>query len=467
MKQYLFFIIVAVFIYTGLSPVCSAQTEQLEHTDSAIIGDVVKDAFSLLIFTSDLTAVNQAFLIIDTHWKPEFIPQFLDIMSIPRSDYTLEKTIELLTDKTGQEFGRNINEWYFWLWNQDEKLLADYADFKADLYGQIDPKFAKYFRNRQSSSHIRLDEVRWGGVLQDGIPPLREPEMIPASRATYLEDSNIIFGIEINGDARAYPKRVLAWHEMFTDTIGGVDIAGVYCTLCGTIIPYITNVRGVDYTLGTSGFLYRSNKLMYDQATQSLWSTVRGEPVIGPLVDKGIVLEHLSMVTTTWGEWQRRHPDTTVLSLNTGHRRNYAEGAAYHAYFSTDELMFNTPFKDNRLKNKQEVVALRFPASPDEQLALDTDFLNRNPLYKDRIGEQDIVVLTDTTGANRVYDPSGFNFVSYDQNSIIVDSNGNEWMVTEEKLVSAEQSTSPPRLPHRRAFWFGWHAVFPETRLVY
>ena len=107
--------------------------------------------------------------------------------------------------------------------------------------------------------------------------------MISVSDAGYLEDGNIVFGIEINGDARAYPKRILAWHKMFTDTIGGVDIAGLYCTLCGTVIPYKTNHKGTNYTLGTSGFLYRSNKLMYEKATQSLWSTNRGTPVLGSL----------------------------------------------------------------------------------------------------------------------------------------------------------------------------------------
>jgi hypothetical protein len=206
---------------------------------------------------------------------------------------------------------------------------------------------------------------------------------------------------------------------------------------------------------------------MYDQATQSLWSTVRGAPVIGPLVDQGIALEHLSMVTTTWAEWLRRHPDTTVLSLNTGHRRDYGEGMAYQSYFAGDQLMFNTPFEDNRLKNKQEVLALIFPALPEEQLAIDTQFLNKTPLYKDRIGQQKIVVLTDTTGANRVYDPQDVNFVSYDQDSTVVDSQGNEWLVKEENLVSADQQTSLPRLPQRRAFWFGWQAAFPDTRLVY
>ena len=466
MKWKLIFFTIAMILCFGDGHVYSTQAEQPERK-TTINRDVVNDAFSLLIYTSDHGAVDRSFLIIDAHWKPEFIPQLLDIMSVSQSGHTLQKTIELLTNKTGQDFGRKLNDWYFWLWNQPEKLLPDYGDFKADLYEQIDPRFGKYFRKRQSSAGIRIDEVRWGGVLQDGIPPLRDPEMIPASQADYLEDDNVIFGIEINGDARAYPRRILAWHEMFTDTIGGVDIAGVYCTLCGTVIPYKTSSRGVNYKLGTSGFLYRSNKLMYDQATQSLWSTVRGEPVIGPLVDQGIVLEHLSVVTTTWAEWRRRHPETTVLSLNTGHRRDYGEGVAYHNYFSHDQLMFNTPFKDNRLKNKQEVLALKFPALTGEQLAIDTKFLNKNPLYKDRIGQQRILVLTDTTGANRVYDPRGFDFISYDLDRTIVDSQGNEWILSEEKLVSPNHEISLPRLPHRRAFWFGWHAAFPDTRLVH
>ncbi|MGI9538277.1 MAG: DUF3179 domain-containing protein [Desulfocapsaceae bacterium] len=465
-KWKLIFVTVVMVFCFGDVHVYSSQTEQSER-ETTIIRDVVNDAFSLLINTSDQGAVDRSFLILEAYWKAEFIPQLLEIMSVPLSEYTWRKTIELLTSKTGQEFGTNLNGWYFWLWNEPEKSLSQYGNFKADLYEQIDPKFAKYFRERQSSAHVRFDEIRWGGVVQDGIPPLRDPEMIPASQATYLKEGDIVFGIEIDDDARAYPKRILAWHEMFTDTIGGVDIAGVYCTLCGTIIPYLTSSGGVDYKLGTSGFLYRSNKLMYDQATQSLWSTVRGEPVIGPLVGKGIALEHLSMVTTTWGEWRRRHPDTTVLSLNTGHRRDYGEGVAYQNYFANDQLMFNTPFKDNRLANKQEVLALIFPALPDEQLAIDTEFLNKTPLYKDQVGQQKIVVLTDTTGANRVYDPQDYNFVSYDSDSTAVDSQGNEWLVSEEKLLSPNHEAALPRLPHRRAFWFGWHAAFPDTRLVY
>ena len=373
--------------------------------------------------------------------------------------------IELLEEKTKQKFGSDIHAWYSWMWNNDQNISPGYANFKAKLYKNIDGKFEKYFKDRQQQAEIRFDEIRWGGVAQDGIPPLRNPKMILAKDADYLDPDNIVFGVEINGDARAYPKRILAWHEMFVDEVGGVDIAGVYCTLCGTVIPYKTKVGDKNYKLGTSGFLYRSNKLMYDKDTQSLWNTIKGEPVVGPLVGKGIKLEFLRVVTTTWGEWLRRHPDTKVLSLKTGHRRDYGEGVAYNDYFSTDTLMFHTPFNDTRLKNKQEVLALRFQASPKKQLAIDTQFLNENPIFTEKVGRQGVLVLTDQTGANRVYDPEDVTFKSYDQDRTLTDSEGNTWELDEEQLTSSSGRVLAS-LPYHRAFWFGWYATFPETRLI-
>ncbi len=441
-------------------------TANIAASQSVDVQQQVANALAILSDSFDLDEIDGAIETLDLHWQASHIAPLLDTISVPRSFLAAERVISLLSKKTQKRFGRSTNDWFFWLWNQPETISPDYANFKASLYRQIDPKFKTYFHNRQSQARIRLDEIRWGGVLQDGIPPLRNPKMLAAKKAKYLEDDNIVFGIELNGDARAYPKRILAWHEMFVDTVGGVEIAGVYCTLCGTVIPYKTTVNGVNHQLGTSGFLYRSNKLMYDQATQSLWSTTKGEPVVGPLVDKGIVLEHIGVVTTTWGEWKRRHPDTSVLSLKTGHRRDYGEGVAYQDYFSSDELMFNTPFVDERLDNKQEVLALRFPASPKEQLAIDTQFLNKTPLYTDRIGQQKLIVLTDTSGANRVYDPKDITFVSYDRDSTLVDSDGQQWQLHEDKLVAKKDGKQLTRLPYRRAFWFGWHAVFPDTRLI-
>ncbi len=454
-----------------LFSVCIALFSLNLHAQSAA-GEGKKDdakvstAFNTLLTTKDSVEINHALLDIDQYWDDAYLPQMLDLMSVPPSFVLYQQIHDLLKRKTGEDFIGDTHKWYSWLWNQAENRSASYPDFKAELYKRIDPVFQEYFSGRGDLARIRIDEVRWGGVLQDGIPPLRNPKMINAKKATYLDDDNIVFGIEVNGDARAYPKRILAWHEMFTDTIGGVDIAGVYCTLCGTVIPFKTSVDGKKYMLGTSGFLYRSNKLMYDQATQSLWSTVKGEPVIGPLVDKGIKLEHLGMVTTTWGEWKRRHPDTTVLSLETGHRRDYGEGVAYSDYFSDHRLMFNTPFNDDRLENKQEVVALVFPASPKEQLAIDTKYLNKNFIYKGNIGQQKFIVLTDTSGANRVYDPQGINFVSYDQDRTLLDVEGNEWILGEENLVSSQDKQRLKSLPYRRAFWFGWHAAYPQTRLI-
>ena len=455
-KKFVFISFCCLFLFNASITISNAQSDS--NVDYG-------DHFFNLVIPQTQQDLAVSFDFLEENWHVGFLPFALEIYPYTRDANTRNKLGELINKTTKGKPSDSLHEWYFWLWNQPIEPAAGYANFKADLLQSVDLKFAKYFRDRGDTARIRLDEIRWGGVRQDGIPPLRDPEMISVKDADYLEDDNIVFGIEINGDARAYPKRILAWHEMFVDTIGGVPIAGVYCTLCGTVIPYVTTHDGVNYDLGTSGFLYRSNKLMYDKATQSLWSTTKGQPVLGPLVDKDIQLEHRSVVTTTWGEWRKRHPDTTVLSLNTGHQRDYGEGVAYANYFGTDDLMFNTPFNDDRLDNKQEVLALRFPAAPNQQLAIDTDFLNDNPIYKGKIGQQEFVVLTDKTGANRVYDPQDIEFQNYDRDQTVKEKSGKKWTVQEEWLESSSGERLA-RLPYHRAFWFGWHAAFPETKLI-
>ena len=174
-----------------------------------------------------------------------------------------------LQKKTGRYVGNDFNKWHQWLWNRQIDNIDGSAAFKAKLYAHLDERFSRYFQGREQSK-IRLNEIRWGGVIQDGIPPLRNPKMLTAAAAEYLTDEDIVFGISVEGDVRAYPKRILAWHELFTDQVGGIDVAGGYSTLCSTVILYKTRVDSQLHELGTSGFLYRSNKLMYDRATQSL-----------------------------------------------------------------------------------------------------------------------------------------------------------------------------------------------------
>lgn len=444
----------------------SAQEASLSAAGSRTVqAELELTAFFVFFVSRSPERLVEVLATLDENWSDGYYAPLIEITAFTRSLPARHAIFEFLGQRTGETFGEDFHAWFQWLWNQPEKVTADYDMFKALIYRNIDPHFEQYFDGRLESAQIRLDEIRWGGVLQDGIPPLRDPQMIAADEATYLADDNVVFGLEINGDARAYPQRILAWHEMFVDTIGGVEIAGVYCTLCGTVIPYRTTVDGTNHVMGTSGFLYRSNKLMYDQATQSLWSTMRGEPVVGPLVGQGIVMESEPIVTTTWGEWRRRHPDTQVLSLDTGHRRDYGEGVAYQQYFATDELMFNTPFNADELDNKQEILGLRLPGAPDDQVAIDTAFLANNPIYAEQVGFQDVVVFTDASGANRVYDPQGVNFASYDGDLAIVDIEGVAWALAEDGLT-AEDGRMLPRLAAHRAFWFGWYAAFPETRLV-
>ncbi len=397
-------------------------------------------------------------------WQPGYAVMVLEILSFSRDPSMSRLLVSTLEENTGQRFGHDMQRWYEWIWSQPAQDHPRYAEFKSHLYRVIDPQFGDYFALDRPAD-IRLDEVRWGGVRQDGIPPLRSPEMISASEATYLDNDNIVFGLEVNGDARAYPKRILAWHELFTDEIGGVPVAGVYCTLCGTVILYETELDGVQHELGTSGFLYRSNKLMYDQATQSLWNTIWGRPAIGPLTKEAIQLKRRSVVTTTWGEWRRRHPTTQVLSLDTGHRRDYSEGAAYREYFATDDLMFNVPKLDRRLKNKDEVLTLVLEKEGVEPLAISAEFLAKTNVYHDRIGVTAFVVLTDRSGANRVYRTDGLRFASWDMDRQVKDQEGGTWTLSETRLVASD-GRQLERLPAQRAFWFGWYAAFPNTRLV-
>lgn len=399
---------------------------------------------------------------IQQKWHESYIPILLEAGNMAPNRIQRMEILRVLMDQTGRDFKNGVDDWYQWIWRRKENKHPDYGEFKGKLFSRIDPTFIHYFKDRPTT--IRLDEVRWGGVKRDGIPPLRNPKMIPAAEADYLEDGNVIFAVSVNGDTRAYPKRILGWHEMFVDVVGGESVCGVYCTLCGTVILYKTTHKGFNFQLGTSGFLFRSNKLMYDRGTLSLWNTLWGRPVVGPLVGKDIELERLSVVTTTWGEWRKRHPETTVLSLDTGYKRDYTEGTTYKDYFATDKLMFGVPKRDRRLKNKAEVLALTFPKHADKPLAISAKFLTKHPVYQDKMGDLSIVVLTDPSGANRVYERGELGFISVDGVKAI-DEKGGIWEVGEHGLTS-QSGTVLRRLPAHRSFWFAWHSAFENTRLV-
>ncbi len=432
----------------------------LAGTMDARAGSVTLEQFMEVL---DPDARQEAIHRLEDNWSDGLVSPLIEISSLTGDRDLSRQIFDLLGTKTGQKRGSDRDAWHRWVWSAAPDLPAWYADFKAALYSPIDPRFAEYF-DRQPKATIRLDEIQWGGVQRDGIPPLDHPKTLAAREAAYLAETDVVFGVSVHGDARAYPKRILAWHEMVRDRIDGEEFNGVYCTLCGSMILYRATIGGKHHELGTSGFLYRSNKLMYDRATKSLWSTIEGEPVVGLLVGRGLKLEPLSVVTTTWGEWRRRHPETKVLSLDTGHRRDYSEGAAYRDYFATDELMFIVPGSDRRLPNKAEILALRFGLEKARPLAIAQRFLAKRPVYEGTQGGVRYVVLTDPTGANRVYESGGATFDKLSRASATA-SDGSAWQVTEDALIGPDGQRLN-RLPAHRAFWFGWQAAYPNTRLV-
>ena len=357
--------------------------------------------------------------------------------------------------------------WHEWmLWQEAHPEIQPFEGFdafKADLMSLIDVNF-RLFLKRGVAHEIRLEEIVWGGVMKDGIPALNDPKHISPAEATYLTDEELVFGVEINGDVRAYPLRMLDWHEMFNDVIGDVSVALAYCTLCGSGILFETLVEGRPerFVLGSSGFLYRSNKLMYDQETNSLWNQFTGRPVVGPLTGSGIELIVRPVAISTWKRWLERHPNTKVLSLDTGFARDYTPGRPYAKYFASPDLMFPALVEDTRLKPKDYVFALR---SGVHEKAWPLSEFEGGRVINDRIGTLDIVLIGDAASRTvRAYDARGRNFTAGSAGAETVESNGQSWKIEEESLTGADGQTLA-RLPGHIAYWFAWSGYKGEAPL--
>ena len=241
---------------------------------------------------------------------------------------------------------------------------------------------------------------------------------------------------------------------------------------------YSAKINGEPTTFGTSGMLYRSNKVMYDRLTNSLWNHLTGEPVIGPLWDSGIKLDFFPVLLTTWEEWLELHPDTTVLDQETGlypaefYAPEEDPQAIYHAYFNAPETMFPVPYRDDRLETKDVVLGVQLN---DSYKAYSSAALRERRIVNDVLGGAEIVVLGSAASQGaRAYYRGGRSFMLASNNggghpgipSVIVDADGGTWRVTEEFLVNtADQSEKLARIPTHMAFWFGWYQFHPDTEL--
>ena len=344
-----------------------------------------------------------------------------------------------------------------------EDDTAVYVEFKHRLIKGIQEEMGA-FLDPSKPRTLSAQEIFWGGVRVDGIPPLELPNFLtPEEAARWLGPKDLVIGVEINGDARAYPRRIIDWHEMVNDTVGGVPVSLAYCTLCGSAILYDGRVGDEVYRFGTSGLLYRSNKLMYDRTTNTLWEQYTGEPVWGDLVGRGIQLDILPVVHTTWEEWFAAHPDTLVLDIETGHFRDYREGVAYARYFASSGLMFPIPDRSGPLAVKESVYAVRLAG---EVVGYPILLLGEVGLLQDEINGEPVVVFAtpDRTGG-RAYAAGGERFVSYDvAGGVATAASGVRWTATEGALVS-ESGEELARLPGHNSFWFALVNHAPRFRI--
>ena len=213
------FHLLAILLFFSIS--CSGQQQQTPTADfeDPYLADEVVDRL-LSLFDSEEEESQESLHFLEKYWNDGFIPLLLDVVHFSNGQNN-DAIFAFLQKQTGQELEPDVDTWLKWIWRQPEQKLPFQGYWMAAVYRNIDPRFENYFNNRTQTATIRLDEIRWGGVKQDGIPPLRYPKMIAATEAKYLNNSNVVFGISINGDHRAYPKRILAWHELFVDEIGG------------------------------------------------------------------------------------------------------------------------------------------------------------------------------------------------------------------------------------------------------
>ncbi|MEM7171540.1 MAG: DUF3179 domain-containing protein [Pseudomonadota bacterium] len=394
--------------------------------------------------------------------EPDMIPSLVLLMRIGGEHVITQRALNALT-------GEELTTWREAMRYQEShpEIIPhpSYYALKFWYWGGLDGRFLSFFQDidGQDNLRIRFEEISWGGVMVDGIPPLDNPTLISAEKANYLLDGDLVFGIEINGDARAYPLRIMGWHEMLNDTIGEVPVTLAYCTLCGAGILFESQLEDRDEPLvfGSSGLLYRSNKLMFDRQTNSLWNQFTGEPVSGPLAQSGIALKIRPVTITSWANWSRQHPNTKVLSLETGYVRDYGSGVVYRNYFASPDLMFPTNTDQTRLRQKAYVYGIRVAGGAK---AWPLTAFASEPVINDRVGFTNVVLIGNfETRSVRAYDRGNLSLSGSAQN---LTGPGGIWQITESAIVGPD-GRRLPRVAGHIAYWFAWDGYLGAESALY
>lgn len=276
-----------------------------------------------------------------------------------------------------------------------------------------------------SNATISRDAIHRGGPPRDGIPAIDQPRFVSPAEADFLRDDDLVVSFTAGGVTRAYPLRVLVWHEIVNDEVAGQAIAVTYCPLCGTAMVFDRRVGERTLSFGVSGLLYQSDVLMYDRQTESLWSQLAMRAVAGP--QAGTPLQWLPSEHLTWAAWKAKHPQGQVLSTQTGHQRDYTRDP-YVGYEDSERTLFPVPFKRQELPKKAWVVGL---------------LVN---------GRAKAYPVNDLRGADTVRDALGEVRIeiSYDAAA---------------RRPAVIDAASGQPLPFVLAYWFAWQAFYPQTEL--
>lgn len=356
------------------------------------------------------------------------------------------------------------------------------VDSGVALSSPIDPDARFYWElSAEPEALIPLDQIISGGPPPDGIPAIDQPRFVtPAAASEWLQPNEPVISFELNGDARAYPIQILTWHEIVNDVVAGEPVAVTFCPLCNSAIVFD---RRVDEELvldfGTSGRLFKSDLVMYDRQTKSLWPQIDGQAVVGSLI--GTELEVFPATTVSWEEWRTANPEGKVLSRDTGFSRNYGVNP-YEGY----DRIGQRPFLfqddvDGRLPATERVVAVEIGG---QAAAYPFGVLEgQAPVaVHDSVGSTDIVVFFEKgtssaldaaviaegrdVGAAGVYLPTvGGRALSFEANpdGFVDRETGTTWSLLGKAVDGPLAGESLEPVSHVDTFWFAWAAFQPET----
>lgn len=328
------------------------------------------------------------------------------------------------------------------------------------------------------------DEIISGGPPPDGIPPIDGPSFVSVEEADeWLADEEPLLYLEMNDEVHAYPIQIMIWHEIVNDTVGGVPVTVTYCPLCNSAVSFRREVNGQVTTFGTSGRLYASALVMYDRATESLWTHFDGRAVVGALT--GEKLEPISSPLLAWSDFKESFPDAKVLDReSTGHSRPYGQNP-YAGYDNPDTQPFL--FRgdvDDRAVAKQRVVGVSVD-SASRAWSLDALREGSASATNDQVGGTPIVIFWKSgqssaleggqvdggrdVGSVGVFSPvmdgQTLSF-AVDGNTFVDEQTGSEWDITGLATSGKFEGTALEQIHHLDTFWFAWSTYQPETELV-